>query len=41
VNVGNATALDIELLIKHIKEKVLLETGIELQQEVRMIGEYA
>jgi UDP-N-acetylmuramate dehydrogenase len=41
VNVGNATALDIELLIKHIKEKVLLQTGIELQQEVRMIGEYA
>jgi UDP-N-acetylmuramate dehydrogenase len=41
VNVGNASALDIELLIKHIKEKVLLETGIELQQEVRMIGEYA
>jgi len=41
VNVGNATALDIELLIKHVKEKVLKETGIELQQEVRMIGEYA
>ncbi|MDX1915824.1 MAG: UDP-N-acetylmuramate dehydrogenase [Methylophilus sp.] len=41
VNVGNATALDIELLIKHIKEKVLADTGVMLQQEVRVIGEYA
>jgi UDP-N-acetylmuramate dehydrogenase len=41
VNLGNASALDIELLIKHIKEKVRLDTGIELQQEVKMIGEYA
>jgi UDP-N-acetylmuramate dehydrogenase len=41
VNLGNASALDIELLIKHIKEKVHLDTGIELQQEVKMIGEYA
>lgn len=41
VNVGNATALDIELLIKHIKEVVLAQRGVELQQEVRVIGEYA
>lgn len=41
VNVGNATALDIELLIKHIKEVVLAQRGVALQQEVRMIGEYA
>lgn len=41
VNVGNATALDIELLIKHIKEKVLAQHGIALHQEVRVIGEYA
>jgi len=41
VNVGNATALDIELLIKHIKEVVLAQRGVVLQQEVRVIGEYA
>ncbi len=40
VNVGNATALDIELLIKHIKEKVQAKHGIALHQEVRVIGEY-
>lgn len=41
VNLGNATALDIELLIKHVKEKVLAQHGIALHQEVRVIGEYA
>lgn len=41
VNVGNATALDIELLIKHIQEKVLAQHGVALHQEVRVIGEYA
>lgn len=41
VNVGNATALDIELMIKHIKEVVLAQRGVALQQEVRVIGEYA
>lgn len=41
VNVGNATALDIELLIKHVKEVVLAQRGVVLQQEVRVIGEYA
>lgn len=41
VNVGHATALDIELLIKHIQEKVWAQHGIQLHQEVRVIGEYA
>lgn len=41
VNLGNATALDIELLIKHVKETVLAQHGIALHQEVRVIGEYA
>jgi len=41
VNVGDATALDIELLIRHIKDTVLEKQGIALQQEVRVIGEYA
>lgn len=41
VNVGKATALDIELLIKYIQEKVLAQHGVALHQEVRVIGEYA
>jgi len=41
VNVGGANALDIELLIKHMREKVMENFGIELQQEVKVIGEYA
>ena len=41
VNVGNATALDIELLIKHMRDTVLEQQGVALQQEVRVIGEYA
>lgn len=41
VNVGECTALDIELLIRHIKEVVLEKQGVVLQQEVKVIGEYA
>lgn len=41
VNVGECTALDIELLIRHIKDTVLDKQGVALQQEVRVIGEYA
>jgi len=41
VNVGNCSALDIELLIRHIKEVVLEKQGVALQQEVKVIGEYA
>ncbi|HSR02435.1 MAG TPA: UDP-N-acetylenolpyruvoylglucosamine reductase, partial [Methylophilaceae bacterium] len=40
-NVGNCSALDIELLIRHIKEVVLEKQGVALQQEVKVIGEYA
>ena len=40
VNVGNCTALDIELLIRHMKDTVLDKQGVALQQEVRVIGEY-
>ncbi|MDO9050178.1 MAG: UDP-N-acetylmuramate dehydrogenase [Methylotenera sp.] len=39
VNVGGATALDIELLIKHIRDTVLEQQGILLQQEVKVLGE--
>jgi UDP-N-acetylmuramate dehydrogenase len=41
VNLGNATALDIELLIRHMKDTVLEKQGVALQQEVKVIGEYA
>ena len=41
VNVGDSTAMDIELLIRHIKDTVLEKQGVALQQEVRVIGEYA
>ena len=41
VNVGECTALDIELLIRHMKDTVLEKQGVALQQEVRVIGEYA
>jgi len=41
VNLGTATALDIELLIRHMQETVMNKFGIALQQEVRVIGEYA
>lgn len=40
VNVGDATAMDIELLIRHMKDTVLEKQGVALQQEVRVIGEY-
>lgn len=41
VNVGDCKAIDIELLIRHMKEQVLEQQGVELQQEVKVIGEYA
>ncbi len=41
VNVGNCTALDIELLIRHMRDVVLQKQGVALQQEVRVIGEYS
>jgi UDP-N-acetylmuramate dehydrogenase len=41
VNIGGANALDIELLIKHMYETVLEKNGVALQQEVKVIGEYA
>lgn len=41
VNLGHATAMDIELLIQHVKETVLAQHGVALHQEVRVIGEYA
>lgn len=41
VNVGDCSALDIELLIRHMKDVVLEKQGVVLQQEVKVIGDYA
>ncbi len=39
VNLGNATAADIENLINEVREVVLHKKGIALHQEVRIVGE--
>lgn len=39
VNIGGATAMDIELLIKHMRDTVLQKQGVALQQEVKVLGE--
>jgi len=41
VNIGGASALDIELLIKHMRDTVQAKQGVTLQQEVKVIGEYS
>ena len=41
VNTGGATAEDIEQLIAHMHDTVLREQGVELQREVKIIGEKA
>ena len=40
VNDKGATAGDIDKIIKHIRETVLLKTGVELIPEVAYIGEW-
>ncbi len=40
VNTGDATAADIENLIEHVHATVLRETKVDLQREVRIIGEH-
>ena len=39
VNTGDATAADIENMIALVHDTVLRETGVDLQREVRIIGE--
>ena len=41
INLGGAAAADIETLIGHMHDKVLAETGVDLVQEVRIVGEKA
>lgn len=40
VNTGECTAMDIEMLIRHMKDTVLEQQNVALQQEVKVIGEY-
>jgi UDP-N-acetylmuramate dehydrogenase len=39
VNLGAATAADIEAVVDHVQAEVLAKTGIELIREVRIVGE--
>ena len=41
VNVGNATAADIENLIEEVRATVEAKTGVQLHPEVRIVGEAA
>ncbi|MDH3646376.1 MAG: UDP-N-acetylmuramate dehydrogenase [Gammaproteobacteria bacterium] len=38
INAGEATAADIEALIDHVRETVLRKHGVDLTQEVRVLG---
>jgi len=39
MNNGKATSSDVEKLIEKVKEKVLLKTGINLELEIKIVGE--
>ena len=39
LNNGQATSSDIETLIKEVKNKVFLKTGVKLDLEIKIIGE--
>jgi UDP-N-acetylmuramate dehydrogenase len=39
INTGTATAADLEALIRHVAERVAAVHGVELQPEVRIVGE--
>ena len=39
VNDGSASAADIEALIEYVRERVFAARGVELQPEVRIIGD--
>ncbi len=41
VNISEATAADIETMIAHVHDTVLREQGVDLQREVKIIGEKA
>lgn len=39
INTGNATSQDVLNLIKYIKQVVLEKTGLEIEEEIRILGE--
>lgn len=39
VNIGEATCKDVQNLVRHIQDTVKKETGVELESEIRAIGE--
>ena len=41
INTGDATATDIEELIEHVRQTVIEQHGVDLQHEVRIVGEVA
>jgi UDP-N-acetylmuramate dehydrogenase len=41
VNLGTASAADIESVIEHVHSTVLAKAGVDLVQEVRIVGEKA
>ena len=38
LNNGNATALDIENLVERVQKEVLVKTGINLELEIKIVG---
>lgn len=40
INKGNATSSDIYNLIKHIQKTVLINSGVELTPEIRLVGKF-
>ena len=40
INAGNATAADVMQLIKDVQERVMDQFGVQLEPEVKMIGEF-
>ena len=40
INTGDARADDVEALIRYVQQQVKLQSGIELETEVRVVGEY-
>ncbi|MBR0120017.1 MAG: UDP-N-acetylenolpyruvoylglucosamine reductase, partial [Eubacterium sp.] len=41
INTGDATASEIHSLIEHVKRKVLEKSGVMLEPEVKMIGDFS
>jgi UDP-N-acetylmuramate dehydrogenase len=40
VNKGNATARDVYDLIRHVQQTIFNQFGIEVETEVKMLGEF-